>query len=263
MKRVVQSWLALFFIMQFALAHAQTTEKLVDIPTRPGVTQRMLVLTPPMPKAAVILFTGGNGGLQISSNATLRSGKTNFLIRNRQAFANRDLMVLVVDAPSDRQSPPYLTGFRQTQEHVNDIQAVIAWIHEQTKVPVWLIGTSRGTQSAAFVATQLNAPDGPDGLVLTSTIVTDDTGIAVPAMQLENIRIPVLVVHHEQDGCKHCAFAGASTMMGKFSSAPRKQLLSFTGGSSSGNPCEALSYHGFNGLDADVVGKIVDWIFAK
>lgn len=262
MKRV-QRLLALFFIMQFSLVNAQTAEKAIDIQTRPGVSQRMLVLTPPMPKAAVILFTGGNGGLQISTNATLRSGKINFLIRNRQSFASHDLMVVVVDAPSDRQNPPYLSGFRQTRQHVNDVQAVIAWIRGQTKVPVWLIGTSRGTQSAAFVATQLSAPDGPDGLVLTSTIVTDDNGIAVPAMQLENIRIPVLVVHHEQDGCKHCAFQGASAMLEKFSAAPRKQLLAFSGGSSSGNPCEPLSYHGFNELDADVVGQITDWIFAK
>ena len=263
MRKIIQSWLALFLLMQFAVAQAQIAEKVVDIPTRPGVTQRMLVLTPPMPKAVVILFTGGNGGLQISSDATLRSGKTNFLIRNRQSFASHDLMVVVVDAPSDRQNPPYLAGFRQTQEHVTDIQAVIAWIRGQTKVPVWLIGTSRGTQSTAYIATKLDVPDGPDGLVLTSTIVTDDTGIAVPAMQLENIRIPVLVVHHEQDGCKHCAFAGASAMMEKFSATQRKQLLSFTGGNSSGNPCEPQSYHGFSGLDAEVVGQIADWIFAK
>lgn len=263
MKKFIQSLLAFFLFMQFAYANAQIAEKVVDIPTRPGVTQRMLVLTPAMPKAAVILFTGGNGSLQISSDATLRSGKNNFLIRNRQAFASRDLLVVAVDAPSDRQYSPYLSGFRQTQEHVADIQAVINWIRSQTKVPVWLIGTSRGTQSAAFVATQLNTPDGPDGLVLTSTIVTDDMGVAVPAMQLENIHIPVLVVHHEQDACKHCAYTGASAMLGKFSAAPRKQLLSFTGGSSIGDPCEAKAYHGFNGLDADVVGQIADWIFVK
>lgn len=263
MKKILQSWLALFFILQCAYSHAQIAESVVDIPTRTGVSQRMLVLTPPMPKAAVILFTGGNGSVQIFPNESFRSGKMNFLIRNRVEFANRDLLVVVVDAPTDRQNPPYLAGFRQTQEHVTDIQAVIAWIRGDAKVPVWLIGTSRGTQSAAFIATQLNNPDGPDGLVLTSTIVTDDAGTAVPAMQLENIHIPVLVVHHEQDGCKHCAFQGASAMMTKFSAAPRKQLLTFIGGSSSGNPCEPQSYHGFNGLDADVVGKIADWIFAK
>ena len=42
-------------------AHAQTAQQVVDIPTRRGVTQRMVVLTPPEPKAAVVLFAGGDG----------------------------------------------------------------------------------------------------------------------------------------------------------------------------------------------------------
>lgn len=33
--------------------HAQTTQTVVDIPTRSGVTQHMIVLSPPDPKAAV------------------------------------------------------------------------------------------------------------------------------------------------------------------------------------------------------------------
>jgi hypothetical protein len=27
-----------------------------------------------------------------------------------------------------------------------------------------------------------------------------------------------------------------------------------------GNPCEARAYHGFNGLESEVVGKIAAWI---
>ena len=34
-------------------------------------------------------------------------------------------MVAVIDAPSDRQSPPYLGGFRQKPEQASDIKAVI------------------------------------------------------------------------------------------------------------------------------------------
>jgi len=34
--------------------------------------------------------------------------------------------VAVIDAPSDRQSDPYLAGFRQTAHHVADIKATIA-----------------------------------------------------------------------------------------------------------------------------------------
>ena len=169
----------------------------------------------------------------------------------------------IVDAPSDRQRPPYLSGFRQTQEHAADIKAVIAWLRGRANVPVWLVGTSRGTQSAAYIATQLDGPDGPDGLVLTSTILTDNKSRPVPAMELDRLRIPVLVVHHEQDGCRLCSFSEVPALMQKLEHVPRKQLLSFKGGDNHGDPCEAFAYHGYNGIEREVVTQIAAWILAK
>jgi dienelactone hydrolase len=256
----------LFAATLFALlspGHAQTTQKVVDIPTRSGVTQRMIVLSPPAPKAAVVLFAGGHGGLQVFTNGSMKWGDGNFLVRTRQLFADAGLAVAVIDAPSDRQSPPFLQGFRQRPEHTADIKAVIGWLRENAKVPVWLVGTSRGTQSAAHVATELAGPDGPDGLVLTSTILTDDKGRPVPAMPLGKIRVPVLVVHHEQDACAHCPFSAVPALMAKLGNAPRTQLLAFKGGEDKGDPCEAYAYHGFNGQEREVVQQTVAWILAK
>ncbi|WP_432730932.1 alpha/beta hydrolase [Variovorax sp. W6] len=266
MRNLAKHWIAGFLFLAASSAaqvQAQTTQKVVDIPTRAGVTQRMLVLSPPAPKAAVILLAGGHGGLQIFPNGSFGWGAGNFLVRTRQSFADQGLMVAVVDAPSDRQSPPYLSGFRQKPEHAVDIKAVIAWMREQSKVPVWLVGTSRGTQSAAYVATELAGAEGPDGIVLTSTILTDPKGRPVPAMPLEKIRVPVLVVHHEQDGCPLCAFSSAPGLMEKLANSPRKELLAFRGGESRGDPCEAMAYHGFNGLEQEVVAKIAGWILAR
>jgi pimeloyl-ACP methyl ester carboxylesterase len=223
----------------------------------------MLVLAPLEPKAAVVLLAGGHGGLQVFPNGSMKWGEGNFLVRARQLFADQGLMVAVVDAPSDRQSPPYLQGFRQTPEHAADLKAVIAWLRENTKVPVWLIGTSRGTQSAAYVATELSGSEGPDGVVLTSTILTDNKSRPVPAMPLGKIRVPVLVVHHEQDGCSLCSFSEVPALMAKLANAPKSRLLSFKGGESKGDPCEAFAYHGFNGLEADVVRQTAAWILAK
>jgi pimeloyl-ACP methyl ester carboxylesterase len=210
----------------------------------------------------VVLLAGGHGGLQMFPNGSMKWGDGNFLVRSRQTFAEQGLLVAVLDAPSDRQSPPYLTGFRQSGEHAADLKAVVAWLRESAKVPVWLVGTSRGTQSAAFVATRLAGADGPDGLVLTSTILSDDKGRPVPAMPLDRLKVPVLVVHHEQDGCGHCAFADMPALMTKLESLPKKQLLTFKGGQTRGDPCEAWSYHGFNGLERDVVQQIAAWITA-
>lgn len=246
-----------------AVVQAQVREQVVDIPTRDGVTQRFIYLTPPQPVATVILFAGGQGGLQIFPNGSMGRGEGNFLVRSRRLFADSGLAVAVVDAPSDHQVPPFLGGFRQKPEHVRDIQAVMVWLRAQAAIPLWLVGTSRGTQSAAFIATQLPTDKGgPDGLVLTSTILRDNSGRAVPEMALQDIHIPVLVVHHEQDGCKLCPFGEVPAMLRKLSAAPRKEVISFTGGVNQGDPCEAKAYHGYNGIEPAVVNSIADWIKA-
>jgi pimeloyl-ACP methyl ester carboxylesterase len=245
-------------------ALAQTTQKVVDIPTRPGVTQRLVYIAPPQPKASVILFAGGHGGLQISNEGDFTWGKGNFLVRTRQLFADAGLAVAVIDAPSDRKAPAFLGGFRQTREHAADVAAVIAWLKQQAPVPVWLAGTSRGTQSAAYIATELSrAQGGPDGLVLTATILTDPNGRAVPKMPLEKIGIPVLVIHHEQDGCRLCAFSETPALMSRLAGNPQKELIAMSGGKNVGDPCEAMAYHGFNGLEPEVVGKISRWMLAR
>lgn len=236
----------------------------VDLPTRPGITQRFLLLDPEKPEAAVVLLAGGHGGLQLSSEGIPKWGEGNFLVRTRQLFASKGLRVAVVDAPSDRQMPPYLGGFRQTPEHVSDLKAVMAWLKQERPIPVWLIGTSRGTQSAAFIATQLPPADGgPDGIVLTSTILTDARSRPVPKMPLGRIRVPTLIVHHKQDGCASCKYDDLPLLTDNLTAVPRKELLTFEGGKPKGDPCEAMAYHGFNGIEEDVVAKIVDWISRK
>lgn len=240
-------------------AHAQAPQ-VIDVPTRPGVTNRVLLLAPEKPRAVALLYAGGHGGLQIGADGAMRWGEGNFVVRTRQVFAAQGLAAAVIDAPSDRQQPPHLNRFRQSAEHAQDAAAVIAELRKRYAAPVWLIGTSRGTQSAAAIAIALGEPPaGPDGLVLTSTILTDPNGRPVPAMALEKLRQPVLVVHHEQDGCSHCRYTDLPLLTSKLQS-PRKQVLTFSGGNDVGDPCEARSFHGFNGLESQVVAAIARWI---
>lgn len=65
----------LLLALAAALAQAQVAEKVVDIPTRPGITERAVVLAPQAPKATVILFAGGHGGLQIGSSGSFGWGR--------------------------------------------------------------------------------------------------------------------------------------------------------------------------------------------
>lgn len=248
-------------LLACALAAQAATPEVVDVPSRPGVTQRILVITPDKPKAAVILFAGGDGGLTLETDGRIPKLSGNFLLRSRQLFVEQGLTTVVIDAPSDKQSYPFLSGYRQTDDHVADVKAVIAWLRQQSKIPVWLIGTSRGTQSAAHVATRLPAADGgPDGIVLTATIVNDQRSRDVTRMALDRIRIPVLVAHHRQDSCRVCLYSDVPRLMEKLTTPPRKELITFDGGISEGDPCQARAYHGFNGIEPEVVQRIAAWI---
>jgi len=51
--------------------------------------------------------------------------------------------------------------------------------------------------------------------------------------------------------------------MAKLANTPRSQLLSFKGGQSKGDPCEAFAYHGFNGLEPEVVQQVAAWVLAR
>ncbi|WP_321913279.1 alpha/beta hydrolase [Paraburkholderia sp. J11-2] len=278
--RIASQWLRAS-LLTFALAvlsllaHAQSAPRVVDIPTRPGVTQRFLFITPEAPKAVAILYAGGHGGLQLDPQGNFGWGANNFLVRTRTLFVDDGVAVAVVDAPSDRQSPPYLDGFRLTPEHAEDARAVIAWLRAQLHVPVWLVGTSRGTQSVAAIAIALansansnansnaNPGAGPDGIVLTSTILRENRGgDPVTCMNLAALKIPVLVVHNKDDACKLCPVSGTDALMQKLTQSPRTTLTLVSGGTSRGEACGALAYHGFNGIESEVVHDITSWMLA-
>ena len=77
--------------------------------------------------------------------------------------------------------------FRMSGQHAADIEAVAAYLKKQADVPVWLVGTSMGTFSAARGAI---AGRNIDGMVLTSTITrsASRTSSAKPSALRSGIR---------------------------------------------------------------------------
>lgn len=256
---MIRSIAAALVVVALGVLPARADEQLVRLPTRPGVTQPFWVLTPPgTPVASVILFTGGNGLLG-SAHRSVLNGK-NFLIRSRGAFAAAGFLVASVDAPSDH--PDGLEGFRASAEHAQDIAAVIAYLRHKAPVPVWLIGTSMGTISAANAAARLQS-GGANGLVLTSSILVASRYAAPVAESVDvgAIAVPTLFVHNKEDACPLCPFGAIQSLTDRFTRAPRKELIAVSGGSPPQSvPCQALSRHGYFGIESEVVGDIVRWI---
>jgi len=235
-------------------------QELKTITTRPAVTQSFLLILPSdKPIASIILFAGGHGRLALSPQG-MGWGEGNFLVRNRERFVQHGFLVAVIDTPSDRSQG--LWNFRTTREHAEDIQHVIAELKKIADAPVWLIGTSMGTVSAANAGARLKQ-GGPDGLVLTSTVTKETRQVTetVNAVRLKDIRVPTLVVHHKKDDCVSTPYGSAVALMKSLTQAPQKELITFTDGDLSVlDPCEPMSYHGFMGLDTEVVTAIASWI---
>jgi hypothetical protein len=243
-------------------------QSVIDLDTRPGVTVRYLALAPAQPKAAVLLFTGGAGVAKIPDDPGVGySRKGNFLVRSREYFREHGLFVGVIDVPSDHRDG--YGAFRATAEHPEDIAAVIADMRKRAPgVPVWVIGTSKGTISVADAAVRLPKGKGADGLVLTSTITRPAGRNSGPGGQqtvfdfdLASITIPTLIVGHRADGCFVTPFIDAESLRSKFTKAPSTGLLAVSGGSPpESTDCEALAAHGYFGIEREVVDAIADWI---
>ena len=250
----------LLFVFFTLLSTTLTAAELIELDTRSGVTQKFIFLKPEKPVASVILFAGGKGALNLSGANSIGWGGNNFLVRTREKFLAHDLMVAVVDAPSDRQSKKgMLFGFRNTAEHVTDIDQVIAYLKKQANVPVWLIGTSRGTESAASIA--IASKQNPYGLVLTSSMTEENKkGSPVTDLQLDKITMPTLVTTHESDGCDYTPPDGSQTIKSMLTNAKKVELKIFSGGKEKGDPCKANSHHGYLGIEDTVVNYIANFI---
>lgn len=238
------------------------SEDFVQLNTRPGARQGFLLDRVEQPRASLILFVGGNGRLGLQRARRPKKGQggvPNFLLRTRFDFARHGFNVAVVDTPSDQHS---LDAFRTSAAHAQDIQGVSAYLRQVAPVPVWVIGTSMGTISAANAAARLHEP-GPQGLVLTSTITRANPRGSVYNTDLAAIRVPTLLVAHREDSCRVTPSVDVGVLARNLPHAPVVETRFFQGGDPPATEeCEPGSPHGYWGIEAQVVDAISAWILA-
>ena len=233
---------------------AAAEDKLVKVDTRPGISVSFWYMQRPGATVTVVLLPGGAGNIGMKDGVPTSS---NFLVRSRDLFAANGFDVAVVGKPTDKDELDY--QFRVSAQHVEDLRKIVAYLKQDTGHPVWLVGTSRGTISdAAAIAFGNNELA---GIVLTSSVTNYKKTGAVPTQRLGEIRIPVLVMHHEKDACVICRPYEVSSIMEGLKNAPVKKQLMVNGGADPrGDPCEAFHWHGYIGMEKEAVTLISDWI---
>jgi pimeloyl-ACP methyl ester carboxylesterase len=251
-------------VLLFAAAqHCQAAQELVTVPTRSGVTETyLLIRNPPSatPKVAVIAFVGGFGAIGLAGREVpIKFGPTtNFLIRFRNDLVDADFAEVVVDAPSDKLPQGMSDDFRLGPDHVTDIRAVLADVGKRfPDAKVFLMGTSRGTISAAALGAKLG--DAVQGTILTTTVTNrDKQGPGLSTFNFASIKVPVLLVHHRDDGCPMSPYNNAEHLSKSF------PLISVSGGDPpQSGPCDPQSPHGYFGKDAPVAQAMKSWMLGR
>jgi hypothetical protein len=235
-------------------AHAEG--RLFKVPTRPDVATTLYWEARDGAKATVLLFPGGAGGFGKIDNG--KPSGQNFLVRSTQHFLDNGFNVAIFGRPDD--TPDLENAGRVSERHMSDVRAVLEFVQSKSALPVWIVGTSRGTVSAAATAINVRNP-GIAGLVLTSSIVTRKIPGNVPGQNLPAIRVPVLVLHHAKDACFACRPYEAPAILDGLVNAPVKKLILADGGADpGGDPCGPLHWHGFIGMEKQAVDTIAGWI---
>lgn len=270
--------LLLQFVVAICAIPAAPADELVTLETRPGVKQRFLFFKPEHPAAAVLIAPGGTGNLNLNSffgAATVgHNGFANhhFLVNRRDDFKNAGLMIAVIDTPSDRGLMNW--AHRMSDEHADDLKAVVAYLKSKADVPVWLVGDSASAFSLANAALRLG--NDISGLVFASsvthiptnnpyskTFAADYPEGVMSVKGLEGITQPVLVVSHQDDQCFLSPAANSERLAARFPNARKVEVRYLEGGNgmaSGRDACVCPSTHCFTGIQKDANSIITSFI---
>ncbi len=252
------AWLSALFFTSYLQAQEVGTGKVQRVATREGVSVPIYSFWRNDAVATVVLFSGGAGGYgRIGEDGWPTSG--NFLIRTGKHWATHPFNVIMVGRPTD--GIDLASGdVRIGEKHAADNMAIFKAIKLRSPLPIWVVGTSMGTISAAAAAIY-DSENLIAGVVLTSSVVSYKIPGAVPKQSLDKIRVPVLVLHHEQDDCWACRPHEVKNIASAMTNAPLKKTVFVEGGSgASGNPCEPMHHHGFVGMQDEAVNLAAAWI---
>src|SRR5882672_1996877 len=249
-------------VVLLAATFSAGAEEIVTVSGRKGETQSYLLMhNAPPPKAVAVMFSGGEGLLKLhTEGGSVRFAQgRNFLIRTRGIFRDDEVAVAIVDSPSDQQRAGMDDGFRTGRAHVEDIAAVVRDLRARfSGAKIFLIGTSKGTLSAAYAGRSLGGA--VDGVILTSTVFHGGGrgGIGLYGYDFAGIKAPVLFVHHVHDGCRSCPYRDAESLSRSF------PLVSVSGGKpAESDACEPLAPHGYYGREQGTVKAMKNWMLGR
>jgi len=255
---------AVFAVALVCAVHSAFAQEVIPLQTRPGVTETYFLASAPKNVHAIaLLFPGGGGWIKIrTEKGQPRFEGGNFLVRVRADFVKRGVVAAIVDAPSDQQSGEGMgDDFRLGADHFTDISAVVGDLKKRfPEKPVFLIGTSRGTVSAAGLGARFGSEVA--GVILTSSLFSragsSPSKQGLSRFDFATVKVPLLFVHHVSDQCQFTQYGDAQRLSSQY------PLISVMGGDApKSGPCDPFAQHGFYGKESETVDEMVNWMLKR
>ena len=205
---------------------------------------------------ALLIFRGWPGIARLETgNDAFRS--LFFFEHQIQLFAESGISLVIVDCPTDQWASGCDDDFRSSQAHADDIRKIINVLRaDHGYASIYVFGHSYGTISSKWLALHLG--DSISGSV-HSAAQTQSVGKKSPfgytssSIKLDQIKTPVVHIHHVDDQCFVTPYSVVKDYAGK-------NLISVYGGGTSGSSCGGKHFHSYEGREAAVSKAIIRWI---
>lgn len=220
----------------------------------------LFVMQPKESTITAVLLPGGPWALGKLDPVTKRPLGRNFLVRSAPLFYERGITTVVMGKPSN--APDLNDGVARTSdEHADAVLDVVEFVRQKFGHPVWLIGTSRGTQSAIAAALR-DKRKSIAGLVLSASMLgTKYNDVSILDLGLKDIRLPVYISHHKKDECFNTSPRDVPSLAKALNNAPILAVKFIDSGHSpSERPCGPVHWHGYINAEEETVDGIASWI---
>lgn len=267
------SKLVLVFSVLCLASFSALSQVLLDIDTgrtegfftkRPVYQRAMMWSAFEKSDTAVLFYPGWPAIVWIQPNSTGYDFGFNTPI-GPYTFQTNNISLVMMDCPTDewgQKSYDRPTGcddsYRSSARHAEDTQLIINKLKKEFNITkIYLMGHSYGAISAKLLGKALeNEISG----VISSAATTvqfrgysSNYGWAGARFNMESLKVPVLNIHHERDGCEYTPY---STVL----SYSKNNLITVRGGLQTGDPCRIRSYHSYEGHGNIVTRAIINWV---
>jgi len=232
-------------ILFSGLASAQV----FDVAYKDDGPTRTLLLPVQNAKAVVLLFSGGGGMLRLKDDGSTSNFHT--FVRSKNLWAQYGIDAVLVDTPYDLGNGR--AHSRSARDHQQRILNVVRYYRDKLNLPVWIFGHSMGTVS---VTEFVNGGKDQEKLI-TGVIVA---GTYRSASLDSDVNIPVLAIHHVDDGCANTPFSTSESIIKDRPNISAAQFVSMDGGVSEGDVCGSKAYHGFNEKEPEFIKAAAQFI---